>query len=175
MRHTWLVAGRTGHRCFPSSSHATSSSSYSRHSASIGELRYRSFGLRSTWAPSCPSHSPALSILRGSACPGLFRDSRSLHLVRWLIAPSAGQEALTGLVSYRLGRCSSWAPSSSPWPSTFPRHWALLLFSSLLLLRGQLFPCWEPLSSMWRRKRIADSSRVLSWGSLRCQVLLLPW
>src|SRR6266566_5985403 len=165
----WLVAGRTGHRCFPSSSYATSSSSYSRHSASIGERRYRSVGLRSTWSPSCTSPSPALSISRGSACPGLCRDSRSLHVVRWLIAPSAGQETLTGLVSYRLGRCSSWAPSSSPWQSTFLRHWAPLLFLFLLLLRGQPFPYWEPLSSMWRRKHIEDSSRVLSWASLRCQ------
>ena len=56
-----------------------------------------------------------------------------------------------------------------------PSTLGAVTFSSLLLLRGQLFPCREPLSSMWRRKRIADSSRVLSWGSLRCQVLLLPW
>src|SRR6266702_1671803 len=150
MRHAWLVAGRTGHKCFPSSSHATSSSSYSRHSASIGERRYRSVGLRSTWSPSCTSHSPALSISRGSACPGLCRDSRSLHVVRWLIAPSAGQEALPGLVSYRLARFSSWAPPSSPWQSIFSRHWAPLFFSSLLLLREQPSPYWELLSSMWR-------------------------
>src|SRR5207249_11580597 len=165
---------RTGQRCFPSSSHATSSSSYSRHSASTEERRFRSVGLRSTWSPSFTSPSPAHSISRGSACPGLCRDSHSLHVVRWLIALSAGQEALPDLVSYRLARCSSWAPSSSIWQSTFSRHWAPLFFSSFLLLRGQPSPCWELLSSMWHRKRIADSSRVLSWALLRCQVLLLP-
>ena len=84
-------------------------------------------------------------------------DGFSMHVVRWLIAPFAAQEALSGLVSYRLGRCSFWAPSSSPWPSTFLRHWALLLFHPCCYCGGS----HSPAGSYSARCGAASASRIL--------------
>src|SRR5438876_1942060 len=105
MRHPWLAAGHVGHRCFPLSSRATSFSPYSRHSASIGKRRCCSIGPRSTLSLFCTSNPAVPSTLQELVYPGFFRDSHSLHLVRWLIVRSGGREVLADHVSYWRGRC----------------------------------------------------------------------